>query len=404
MKKEIFDNGVKFIYKYKEGVHTSFCVGLEAGANRETKENIGVAHALEHILFKGTKKHDEKYINKKLDELFAMNNAMTNFPYVIFYGVSAKEDFEEGFNLYSDIILEPSFTEIGFKEELSVIKEETKEWSEDLEQYCEDLLLDRVFKDERLNKTIIGDEQNIENISMNKLKDFYNKFYVSENMTVTFVGALDYETVRNIVYNRFGTLQKRSVESLDFIRKEFNDGIYKEIKIKSDTVKIQAVYDISRLSLEEITLLRIFNMYFGEGVSSILYDEIRTKRGLAYEVYSEVQWEKSISLFKIVINTSNKNRNEALKALSDIEGSLMKMLNTLSKEDIKKLLKRYKLKLSLDIERGILLANRSTIYDVMFDEFDYIKQELDFNDDINVEKFKSIILSVFKNKALMILE
>ncbi|MGL5575065.1 MAG: M16 family metallopeptidase, partial [Sarcina sp.] len=247
MKKEIFDNGVKFIYKYKEGVHTSFCIGLEAGANRETKESIGVAHALEHILFKGTKKYDETYINKKLDELFAMNNAMTNYPYVIFYGVSAKEDFEEGFNLYSDIVLEPSFTEVGFKEELSVIQEETKEWREDIEQYCEDLLLESAFKYERLNKTIIGDEQNIEIITMNKLKDFYNKFYVSENMTITFVGALDYETARKVIYNRFGTLQKRSVESLDFTRKEFNSGIYKEYKIKSDTTKIQLAYDISKL-------------------------------------------------------------------------------------------------------------------------------------------------------------
>lgn len=404
MKREVFENGVNFIYKFKEGVHTSFCIGLEAGANRETKENIGVAHALEHILFKGTKKYDEAYINKKLDELFAMNNAMTNYPYVIFYGVSAKEDFEEGFNLYSDIVLEPSFTEEGFKEELSVIQEETKEWIEDVEQYCEDLLLDSTFRNERLNKTIIGDEQNIEIITINKLKDFYNKFYVSDNMTVTFVGSLDYETVRKIVYSRFGTLQKREIESLEFERKEFASGIYKEFKVKSDTTKIQVIYDISNLSLEEITLLRIFNMYFGEGVSSILYDEIRTRRGLAYEVYSEVKWEKTISLFKIAINTSKKNRNEALKAISEIENSLERMINSLSESDVKKLLKRYKLKLSLDIERGILLANRSTIYDVMFNEFDYIQQELDFDENIDINKFKKVILSVFKDKALMILE
>ena len=404
MKREIFKNGVKFIYKYKEGVHASFCIGLEAGANRETKENIGVAHALEHILFKGTKKYDEIYINRKLDELFAMNNAMTNYPYVIFYGVSAKEDFEEGFNLYSDIILDPSFTKEGFEEELSVIKEETKEWADDIEQYCEDSLLEKTFREERLNKTIIGSEQNIENITMDKLKDFYNKFYVSENMIVTFVGSLDYETTRKIVYSRFGVLPNRKVKSLDFKRNEFARGVYKENKIKSDTTKIQIIYDISNLKLEEITLLRVFNMHFGEGVSSVLYDEIRTKRGLAYEVYSEVKWEKTISLFKIAINTSNKNKNETLKVLLEIESNIETIINSLTVEKVKKLLKRYKLKLSLDIERGILLANRSTIYDVMFNEPSYIQKELDFNDEIDIEKFKKVILSVFKDKALMILE
>ena len=404
MKLEVFENGVRFLYKFKEGVHTSFCIGLEAGANREDMGNIGVAHALEHILYKGTKKYNEMQINKKLDNLFAMNNAMTNYPYVIFYGVSSKDDFKEGFDLYSDIVLEPSFTEDGFKEELSVIKEESREWSDDSEQYCEDLLLESTFKNERINRIIIGTEQYIENINIKKLKDFYNKFYVSENMTVSFVGSLSYEEAREVIYNRFGRLVKRSVESMNFERKEFNSGIYKEFKLKTDSTKIQVAYDLSNLTLEEITLLRIFNMYFGEGVSSVLYDEIRTKRGLSYEVYSEVKWEKSIEIFKIAINTSNKHRNEVLKAISDIEDNLLAMLDKLKLSDVKHLVKRYKLKLSLDIERGILLANRSTIYDVMFNEPNYIQKELDFDDNIDLDKFKELILSVFEKKALMILE
>ncbi|MGL5067595.1 MAG: M16 family metallopeptidase [Sarcina sp.] len=403
MKKEIFDNGVTFLYKYKEGVHISFCIGLEAGANRESEDNIGVAHTLEHILFKGTKKYDEMHINKKLDDLFAMNNAMTNFPYVIFYGVSSKEDFKEGFNLYSDIVLEPSFTDIGFDEELSVIKEESREWSEDLEQYCEDLLLEKAFKTDRLSKTIIGSEKNIANITMDKLKGFYDKFYVSENMTVSFVGSLSYEEAREVIYDRFGIIPRKSVREVELNREKLDSGIYKEFKVKSDSSKIQVIYDISNLSLKEITLLRVFNMYFGEGVSSVLYDEIRTKRGLAYEVYSEVKWEKTISLFKIVINTSKEHKNEALKAISDIEESLSRVINKLSMSEVKKLLKRYKLKLSLDIERGIVLANRSTIYNVMFKEYNYIEKELEF-DDINIDEFKGLVLSVFKDKALMILE
>ena len=84
---------------------------------------------------------------------------------------------------------------------------------------------------------------------MEKIKDFYNKFYVSENMTVTFVGSLEYEIVRKIVYERFGGLPIRKVEKLDFKRNEFASGVYKENKIKSDTVKIQAIYDISSLTL-----------------------------------------------------------------------------------------------------------------------------------------------------------
>ncbi len=70
---------------------------LRERTNVENKEEIGMAHALEHILFKGNEKLKEDEINEKLDDLFGFNNAMTNFPYVIYYGTTAKEDFEEGF-------------------------------------------------------------------------------------------------------------------------------------------------------------------------------------------------------------------------------------------------------------------------------------------------------------------
>lgn len=403
MRKEVLDNGVRLVYKFIECAHTSFCIGLEAGANRETNENIGAAHALEHILFKGTKNYKEDYINRKLDEIFAMSNAMTNFPYAIYYGVTSNDDFEEGFDLYSDIVLNPAFLDEGFSEELSIITEESKEWSDDLDQHCEDLLLSRAFRNERINKIIIGSENNIKALTMDTLRNFYKKFYVSENICVTVVTSLSYEDVHSVVEKNFGKLERRSIEKVDFKREEFYSGTYKESKCGSDTTKIQSIYDISDLTLKDITTLRVFNMFFGEGVSSILYDEIRTKKGFAYEVYSEVKWEKSIGLFKIAVNTSKTHKNGVLKILNDIEASITKIISRIDTEAMKKLIKRYKLKLSLDIERSIVIANRSCIYEVMFDEYDYIFNELEL-ESIDVEYMKQLVLKVFKNRAIMILE
>ncbi|MGL5633598.1 MAG: M16 family metallopeptidase [Sarcina sp.] len=404
MIKETLSNGVRFVYKYREGVHTSFCIGLEAGANMESDGNIGVAHALEHILFKGTKQYGENYINRRLDELFAMNNAMTNFPYVIYYGVAATEDFREGFDLYSDIVLNPAFNEEGFEEELSVIKEESRQWREDSEQLCEDLLLESAIKGSRISRTIIGDEKHIDNITMKKIKDFYNRFYVSENMVVTIIGSLDYEDAKKIVENKFGQIIKRSLNKPIINERIFNSGIYKKFKLNNDSCKIQAIYDIENLSLQDRTLLIIFNMLFGEGVSSVLYDEIRTKKGLAYEVYSQVKWEKGISLYKIVINTSKDNKNEVIKTLSDIERSIDDIIQRLTKEQFEKLLKRYKLKLSLEVERGIILTNRSTIYEILFEDNNYVEETLNFEADVNIEYVKELIKKVFSKKAIMILE
>ncbi len=134
-----------------------------------------MAHALEHILFKGNEKLKEDEINEKLDDLFGFNNAMTNFPYVIYYGTTAKEDFEEGFSLYADIVLNSDLEEFGFSEELNVIKQESDEWKEDLEQHVEDLALMNGLPDERIGNLIIGKKNHIEAISFQGLKDFYEK-------------------------------------------------------------------------------------------------------------------------------------------------------------------------------------------------------------------------------------
>ena len=85
------------------------------------------------------------------------------------------------------------------------------------------------------------------------------------------------------------------------LERNINCGIFSK-KIEGNTgAKICCLFDINDLSMEEVTLLKVFNLWFGEGVSSVLYDEIRTKNGLAYEVYSQVKYEKGIRLFKIYL-------------------------------------------------------------------------------------------------------
>ena len=103
------DNGLEFIYEYREGSLTSFCIGFNGGALEEEGYNLGTAHAVEHMLYKGTYKKSEEEINNLCDELFGFNNAMTNYPYTIYYGTLSSEDFGKGFELLSDIVMNPIF-------------------------------------------------------------------------------------------------------------------------------------------------------------------------------------------------------------------------------------------------------------------------------------------------------
>ena len=407
MKKEILKNKIRFLYKYREGSHTSFSIALEAGANSENINEIGFAHGLEHMIYKGTSSLSEEEINKKLDELFGINNAMTNFPYVIYYGTLSNEDFYEGFSIYGEMLSNSNILEKGFKEELNVIKQESKEWSEDLEQRVEDLMLYNGFKEERIKNIIIGKEEDIEKITIEDLRNFYERLYKGENLVVSVVTSLDYNYVKHIVEEQLFRIKPkmdRKVESKRLNKQRVvNSNRFNDFAKGNNGCKIAYGFDISFLTLREITALKLFNLWFGEGVSSILYDSIRTKMGLAYEVYSTVKWEKGIEIFKIGLNT---DKNSYEKALDIVDKCIEKGNNLdklLSEEDLNKLIKRFKLKISLELEKSIVLANRIAIYEILYNDGNEVFNEVNMVYNYTVKEIKEIVNKVLKNPVIEVL-
>lgn len=407
MKKEILKNKIRLLYKYREGSHTSFSIALEAGANSENINEIGFAHALEHMIYKGTPSLSEEKINKKLDELFGINNAMTNFPYVIYYGTLSNEDFYQGFSLHGDMLSNSHILDKGFKEELNVIKQESKEWSEDLEQYVEDLMLYNGFKEERIKSIIIGKEEDIEKITIEDLRNFYERLYRGENLVVSIVTSLDYDYVKNIVERQLSKIKpkiNKKVESKRLNRhRVVNSSRFKDFAKGNNGCKIAYGFDISFLTLREITALKLFNLWFGEGVSSILYDGIRTKMGLAYEVYSTVKWEKGIEIFKIALNTDKDSYEKALDIVDKCIEKGNNLDKLLSEEDLNKLIKRFKLKISLELEKSIVLANRIAIYEILYNDGNEVFNEVNMVYNYTVKEIKEIVNKVLKDPVIEVL-
>lgn len=402
MRKETLKNGIRFLYKFKESSYTSFSIAVDAGANNERKNNIGISHALEHNIFKGTKNMCEEEINNKIDELFGISNAMTNFPYVIYYGTTINEDFNEGLALYGDMLLNPTLDVNGFNEEINVIKQESNEWKEDLDQYCEDLLYANGFSNERISNTIIGDIECIEKITLKEMCNFYKEFYTANNMVISVVSSLEYEYIKKLISGVFGQLHSNK-NNYGEKQRIINRGLYVE-QIKGNSgCKIAVAFDLSNLSLSEMYIMKLFNLWFGEGVSSILYDEIRTKLGLAYEVYSEVKWEKGIKLFKIGVSTSRENMEKVKSLIEKCINKAKKLDNYMTYDDLSKIKKRLKLKNSLELERSIVLANRSAIYELLYNKGEHVLEESDMEYRCSIKDIKNIVNRILKDPVIQVL-
>lgn len=401
MIKYILENGIKLIYEHREGSLTSFCIGLNAGALEEQEFNYGTAHAVEHMVFKGTGKRSEDEINSLCDEIFGFNNAMTNFPYVIYYGTLDSEDFHKGFELFSDIVMNPEFPKQGFREEMDIIREELKDWKEDAAQYCEDMLLSNAFYKRRIKELIIGSKESIESITLEELKKFYEKFYCPSNCVVSVVSSCSFSEVREAIIKYMGPWEK-SFQGIETVFYEKNSA---EVFIADfpgmEGAKIQYSFNMDELDIEEVRVLNVFNLIFGDGVSSILYDNIRTKNGFAYEVSSSVKNERGIKLFTINVSTSKKHVEKVIELINQsIE--YIKTMNFINEELLIKAVKRYALKQNFLLERSVELSKRLTTFELMYGDCESLYEDLNYK--VECKMLNSAIKKVFKQPTIQVLK
>lgn len=400
----ILKNKIKLIYKKTTSNLTSMSISIDAGACKE-KDLLGVAHATEHMVYKGTKNRTEQEVNKDLSKVFGFQNAMTNFPYVIYYGTMLNEDFERGTEIFSDIILNPTFPSEGFQEEMKVINEELKEWDEELEQFCEDKLFLNSFKNRRIKYPIIGTTKDLEKINLEHIKEFYRENYLPNKTSIAVVSSLEFEEVKNIIERYFEAWENSCYEEKEeeIIYDKDNFGVYKDKRDGINSCKVQIIFSIDELNYEEIKALRIFNEYFGEGVNSLLFDTLRTKNGLVYDILTKISYEKYIKLYKITYSTSKENLDKSLELINKCIEEIDKFEKVITEEEIRDFIKSMKLRRWFREEQNIILAKELSTYNTMFGDYKLYSEE--FNNLINMDKkyILEVAKKVFKYKSIEVI-
>ncbi|MDU5110422.1 MAG: pitrilysin family protein [Clostridium sp.] len=400
----ILDNNIKVIYKETTSKLTSISISVDAGACKE-KDLLGLAHITEHMVYKGTKTKSEEEINKTLSSIFAFQNAMTNYPYVIYYGTLLNEDLEKGIELFSDLIINPIFDKKGFSEEMEVIKEELEEWDEEIEQYCEDKLFLNSFTNRRIKYPIIGRENDLNNIMLEDVKEFYKENYSPSKTSIAIVSSMPFNKILDIVKKYFSTWKDNSnaevINDIDYEISNFN--IYKDKKEGSKIARVQRVFPINELTFKELKVFRLFNEYFGEGVNSILFDTLRTKNSLVYDVLTKVSNEKYIKLYKVNFSTSVEKLDKSIELLDNCISDIINMEGENFKVDISSLGKSLKLKRLFREEQNIIAAKELSTYSTMFGNYKIYNDEIEGLEDITINEILEVAKKVLRNSSTEII-
>lgn len=404
MQEYLLENNLKLIYKKCESELSSICISLKAGAGVE-KDKLGVAHATEHMLYKGTLNRNEVQINKELSNIFGFQNAMTNYPYVIYYGTLLNEDLENGIEIFSDIIINPIFPIEGFKEEMDVIRQELNEWDEELDQYCEDKLFLNCFNDRRIKYPIIGTKESLNNITIDDIKSFYVENYFPENTSIVVISSKSFEEVKDMIAKYFGVWQKRKLNREEEILIQYDKLSSKRFDDKREgikTCKVQMIFQIDELDYNEVKLLKIFNEYFGEGVNSVLYDTLRTQNSLVYDVLTSINNENYIKLYKIIFTTSKENIDKCIELINDCINKLDYYKSNINKNDIDRFIKSLKIKRLFKEEKSIMLAKELATYDIMFGNYNIYINELTNTSAIKKEEVFEVAEKVLKTSSIQV--
>ncbi|WP_294341658.1 pitrilysin family protein [uncultured Clostridium sp.] len=369
-------NGIKVIIEEAEGELTNFTIGFNGGALQDD-EYLGICHYIEHGLFLGTKNRSEEDINKEFDKYFGFYNAMTNYSYVVYYGTTFNEDFKKGIELYSDILLNPTFPDEKLNREKNIIYTEIDEWLQNEKLKSESILFSKIF-DGRLQNIIHGTKESIKEITKENVIEKYESIYVAENCTISIVTALKSDEVLKVLEENFSSM-KRGYKISYPERKVLSGNKIVVNNEKSNTATVFASVDLHGLNKEEKECMYVLDYILGNGTNSILYDRLRTTKALVYDVETEIRFDSGVEVYLVNAMTSKDQGEEVAFEVEYILSNVERYISDITEDELQHYIKKIKMNKIIRWERKIQKAKDLSAEDIMYSEennFEGKKKEL----------------------------
>lgn len=284
----ILKNGLKVLLEpVPDAKSLSVGVLIKSGTVYEKKEQMGISHFIEHLLFKGTGKYTQRILSEKFDDIGGRVNAYTGREVTYFYAHSLTEHGVEVLELLYDMIANSVFSKEDIEKEKSVIMDEIYGDNDDPEAILSDLLAETILAGTPYAGKILGTEETVLSMEQRILSDYYENRYVAENIILCMVGNFESNKMTSILNNTFGKIRSSRSGHPDhilfpshftFSKKQMTklknlDQIHMIFSFPGCSYHSSSVYSISLLS----TLL-------GGSASSRLFQNIREAEGLVYDI------------------------------------------------------------------------------------------------------------------------
>jgi predicted Zn-dependent peptidase len=284
-RKSVLENGVRIISERVDHMR-SVALGIWAhvGSRDEANGNAGIAHFIEHMLFKGTSKRSGIQIALELDSLGGFHNAFTGKETTCFHGRVLGRHFPQLADILSDIFLHSVFDPTEIERERQVVLQEINMVEDTPDEYIHELFNALIWKGHPMGLPILGHQDSVSRLERKNILSFMDMHYTTDRLVVTSAGRLDHEALLAFFEPMLGRLEG----SRSQCKRTAPQAIPAISVMERDLEQVHLCIGAQAPSLSDPKRFAcaILNTILGGNMSSRLFQEVREKKALAYNIYS----------------------------------------------------------------------------------------------------------------------
>lgn len=297
-------NGLRIIHQpsFSNVAYCGFAVN--AGARDELENEQGMAHFVEHLIFKGTQKRKAWHILNRMENVGGDLNAYTNKEETVIYSAFLTEHFGRAFELLVDIVFYSTFPQREVEKEIDVIIDEINSYEDTPSELIFDDFEEILFRGHSLGRTILGKPKELSTYRSEDASAFTSRFYHPENMVFFVWGNLDFKQVVRWAEKLVGSIPAGQVNNP---RVEPTPYMPEQLTFHKDTHQAHVMIGgrtYSAYDSKRTALCLLNNILGGPGMNSRLNVALRERRGLVYNVESNLSFYTDTGLFSIYFGTA----------------------------------------------------------------------------------------------------
>lgn len=395
--REVLPNGLRLLTEQMSHVRSvSIGVWLARGSRHEPAEHAGIAHFVEHMLFKGTSSRSAEDIAQQIDSIGGQMDAFTAKEYASYYMKVLDEHLPIALEVLADIVRRPAFSVDDLEREKKVVLEEIKMVEDTPDDLVHELFTEHFWKGHPLGRPILGLPETVGAFTADTLRQYFSTTYTAGNLIVAAAGNISPDRLRELVTTHFDDVPPSRDTVIDHAPTVVTDITIRNKELEQSHVCLGT--DGYRQDHHERYASYVLNTVLGGSMSSRLFQNVREKRGLAYSVFSGLSAYRDAGSVTIYAGCGNQAVGELIDV---VVGELKKIKEDPPPEDeLRRAKDHLKGSLMLNLESTSSRMSHLARQEIYFDRQFTLDETLEGVERVTRDDLKRVACDLFAEDAL----